>query len=63
MITPDRRKVLDGWIDTITAVGRNLTEWEIEFVDSVGQQLDDTGTLSPKQEAILERIYAEKTPC
>lgn len=62
MITPDRRRVLDDWIETIEAVGRDLTEWEKHFVESISNQLDETGSLSPKQESILERIYAERTP-
>ena len=55
-------KVLRHWIDTIQDEGRGLTKWEHDFVASVEEQLDLHGTLTERQEEILERIYAEKTP-
>ena len=62
MITPDKRAKLEHWISEIQHHGRDLSEWEDHFVESVEIQLAQKGSLSPKQEEILERIYAEKTP-
>jgi hypothetical protein len=38
----------------------NLTAWEREFVASVSEQFDKKGSLSPKQTALLRKIYDEK---
>jgi hypothetical protein len=40
---------------------QKLTPWELDFIASVSDQFDRKGSLSPKQFAVLERIYAEKT--
>jgi hypothetical protein len=42
--------------------GENLTDWEIEFLESLSNQLDRNGQLSPRQEEILDRIYTNKCP-
>jgi hypothetical protein len=42
--------------------GRNLTNWENSFLESLSDQLTRTGSLSEKQEEILERIYCDKVP-
>ena len=58
---PDE-KTLRHWIDTCRDMGRDLTEWEEEFLSNVDGQLSQNGGLSPRQIEIIERIYAEKTP-
>jgi uncharacterized membrane-anchored protein len=59
---PQPREVIESWIeDIISEASDKLTPWETNFVESVSKQLDRTGSLSQKQEEILERIYAEKT--
>jgi hypothetical protein len=40
---------------------QKLTPWELDFIASVLDQFNHKGSLSPKQFAVLERIYAEKT--
>lgn len=50
------------WGEMIKEEGRNLTKWELDFVDSVLDQMGNGRFLSIKQAEILERIYAEKTP-
>jgi len=57
-----QRIIWQQWIDAITTEGRDLTPWEESFVESVADQLTRGRYLSEKQAAILERIYAEKTP-
>lgn len=53
---------LRDWLYAIEMRGKGLTEWEENFTESIERQLDANGCISPKQEEILERIYAEKTP-
>ena len=47
-------------IEDCEARDSKLSEWEQQFIDSIGRQLAKNGSLSPKQqerlEAILERI-------
>lgn len=54
--------VLRQWINKVNDEGVNLTPWEEEFMASITHKFDRDQTLSDKQEEILERIYAEKTP-
>ena len=49
-------------VDTIQNEGRNLTEWEDNFIKSIVQQYKRKGSLSERQIEIVERIYANKTP-
>jgi hypothetical protein len=55
---PDR-DTIQHWIERITDEGRNLTVWEIDFIESVTNQWQ---SLTNKQIEILERIYTEKVP-
>jgi hypothetical protein len=56
------KEVIAGWIITINEEGRNLSKWELDFMDSVTEQFEERGSVSDKQEEIIERIYADKTP-
>ena len=49
------------WIDDVNTLGVNLTPWEQEFMESITDQWERTGTLSDRQQEILERIYTERT--
>ena len=40
---------------------RKLTDWELNFLESISDQFIQKGDLSDKQFEILEKIYAEKT--
>ena len=55
-------KVINHWIATISEEGRGLTKWEEDFMESIVEQFEVRNWISDKQEEILERIYAEKTP-
>jgi hypothetical protein len=55
-------QVIEYWITTINEEGRNLTKWELDFMESITDQFSVKNFISDKQEEILERIYAEKTP-
>lgn len=56
------KEVIEHWIQTINEEGRDLTKWEDDFMESVTEQFEERGTVSDKQEEIIERIYADKTP-
>lgn len=58
----DKREQWREWCDMILAMGRNLTAWEQDFIESIDQQLTQGRSLSDRQVEILEQIYAEKTP-
>jgi hypothetical protein len=53
---------MNDMIDRCLTEGKNLSEWETKFCESVQEQLDRTGHLSEKQQEILDRIYTEKVP-
>lgn len=54
-------KVVANWIHTINSEGYGLSDWEGAFMESVTEQFEARGTLTEKQEEIVERIYCEKT--
>lgn len=54
------REVIGSWITAVNDEGRNLTEWETSFMESVTDHFEGGGNLSEKQQEILERIYVEK---
>lgn len=50
--------IIQHYLETLgTSV---LTDWERGFVESIAEQFDKRGTLSPKQTATLRKIYDEK---
>ena len=54
----------EAWREMIDRCANNpnrLTEWERNFIDSISDQLDNSGHLSEKQAEILDRIY-QKVP-
>ena len=59
---PYPKQVFQEWVDKIQEQGRGLTKWEEDFVESIADRLSSGQSLSERQEEILERIYAEKTP-
>lgn len=55
-------KIIEDWISCINDQGKGLTKWELDFMESVSEQFLEKNWISNKQEEILERIYADKTP-
>lgn len=59
---PRDPEILKTWHQTILdEASDDLTDWESNFIESIGNSLSRGWTLSERQEQILERIYAEKT--
>lgn len=55
------KEVIADWISQIQEEGKGLTKWEEEFILSIQEQFELRGSISDRQEEILERIYAERT--
>jgi len=55
------KAVVQGWLDALESPKHELTKWEDDFVVFVEEQFNARGSISDKQEEILERIYADKT--
>lgn len=53
------RTQLEYMLGHIEDYTERLTEWEKQFVDSVSEQLEQRGTLSEKQQEIVERVYVK----
>lgn len=54
------KSVIKAWIDTVNKEGRNLTKWEVDFMESITEQFELRESISTKQEEILERIYTDR---
>jgi hypothetical protein len=55
------KEVIASWIARVNDEGFELTAWELGFMANISAQFEQSGSLSEKQEEILERIYANKT--
>jgi hypothetical protein len=56
------KEVIKHYIDCINDEGRNLTEWELGFMEDNTDRFESGGNLSEKVQGIIERIYVEKVP-
>lgn len=59
---PKDIKVYRDWYDQIVVeVSDELTDWETNFIESIGNRLDQNKNLTQGQAETLEKIYAERT--
>jgi hypothetical protein len=56
----DKEEVLEQ-IGDCENRSEKLSDWELNFIDSISQQLVVTGSLSEKQIEILDRIWNKVT--
>lgn len=61
MKTPKTDEMIKHFLSSLEMPAKELTSWELSFLDSISNQYDERGSLSDKQFEVLERIYAEKT--
>lgn len=57
---PLRKQVIERMINKLeedTVAYDNMTKWEQNFVDSIGEQFREKGDLTNRQCEILERLY------
>jgi len=50
-----------AWVKELESPRRTLSSWELGFLESISERLDDGHLLSEKQMNVLKRIYEEKT--
>jgi hypothetical protein len=55
------KAVIQSWIELVNTEGRGLSKREEDFMASITEQFDERGSISDRQEEILERIYSERT--
>ena len=55
------KEVYEYWLTTLENEGRRMTIWERQFTESLREQFDEKGYLSPAQVSKLENIYATRT--
>lgn len=53
-------KVIEHWLDSIDSCGTEITDWEDDLLADIQKQFEERGSISDKQEEILERIYSER---
>lgn len=59
---PQPFEVLAQWVDDIIEEAESkLTDWERSFVEDMRLRIINKWPLTERQEAALERIYADKT--
>lgn len=59
---PQSREIYQSWVNALFEESSDeLTEWEMNFVESIDEQLRKDRILSQRQAETLERIYTEKT--
>ena len=51
------RTQLGYMIDHILSQPKELSKWELSFAESVSDQLERNGTLSERQQEIVDSIY------
>lgn len=64
MWKPQPREVILGWLDALQdkkELTEDLTEWEMNFVESIRRQIRYKESLTEQQQETLEIIYANKT--
>ena len=59
--TPKTKETIEHFFRELENPYKPLTNWEADFLVSIGNQFQERGTLTDKQFDVLERIYAEKT--
>lgn len=61
MITRAKYDELKRKLDEVSAFSHKLNKWEMGFIESLSDQFDATGTMSPKQEEKLDDIWMRNT--
>jgi hypothetical protein len=58
--TEEEQKKWEYMLNQCETEGRNISAWELSFLESLRDQFDRTHSLSERQKEILERIYVDK---
>lgn len=57
----DKRAVIQQMLEQLETPSKVLSKWEENFLESIADQFQRSGSLSDRQFEILDRIYSEKT--
>ena len=57
----NKAELIDHMITLTNDEGKDLTAWELGFMETITELWEKKGYLSDRQQEILEKIYAEKT--
>lgn len=58
---PDKKEAIRIMLQALETPSKELTKWEENFLESIAEQFETKGSLSERQQEILDRIYSEKT--
>lgn len=58
---PLTREAIRAMLEALENPSKELTKWEQQFLESIADQFESRGTLTERQQEILDRIYTEKT--
>lgn len=56
MLSAMTKRTLLDWTDACRANRHGLTRWELDFLDSIAERLEQGWTLSNRQVEVLERM-------
>jgi hypothetical protein len=65
LFSGDGQRRMDEWreqVDEIEQLGKGLTNWELQFIESISDQLTGGRPLTERQAEVLDKIYTEKCP-
>ena len=54
------RELAQHMIECLQSPNRKLTQWELDFLTSIGDQFEERNSLSERQFEVLKRVYKEK---
>ena len=58
---PDKSPLIQEMLIALQKPRKPLTKWEANFIESIADQFDRTGSLSTRQLEVLDKIYGDKT--
>jgi hypothetical protein len=54
------RKTIESWVEDIENNGRDLTEWELEFMDMMYEKVAEGEPISENAEGHIENIHRQR---
>jgi CO dehydrogenase/acetyl-CoA synthase beta subunit len=60
-VTNEQRKLVEHMFESLERPTKDLTKWELGFIESITEQWTTKEWISDRQLEILEKIYADRT--
>lgn len=54
------RTTLESWVEDINLNGKNLTDWEVNFMESMTERIEEGESISENAEGHIENIRAQR---